>query len=83
MQTNCHINANNADGGIPDVVQDGVNSIICERQNAESLAAASEKLLINPALLRQMGEAGYEIFRQKFTLEKFEHRMCECLGACV
>lgn len=68
------------EGGIPDVVQDGVNGIICERQNAESLAAAIEKLLINPALRRQMGEAGYEIFRQKFTLEKFEHRICECLG---
>lgn len=69
------------EGGIPDVVQDGVNGIICERQNAESLAAAIERLLINPALRRQMGEAGYEIFRQKFTLEKFEHRMCECLDA--
>lgn len=71
------------EGGIPDVVQDGVNGIICERQNVESLAAAIERLLLNPALRRQMGNAGYEIFRQKFTLEKFEHRMCECLGACV
>ena len=71
------------EGGIPDVVQDGVNGIICERQNAESLAAAIERLLLNPTLRRQMGNAGYEILRQRFTLEKFEHRMCECLGACV
>lgn len=67
------------EGGIPDVVQDGVNGIICERQNAESLAAAIEKLLLNPALRRQMGEAGYDIFRQNFTLEKFESNLCECL----
>lgn len=72
-----------AEGGIPDVVQDGVNGIICERQNAESLADAIERLLLNPELRIQMGNAGYEIFRQKFTLEKFEHRMCECLGTCV
>ena len=56
-----------------------MNGIICERQNAESLAAAIERLLLNPVLRRQMGEAGYELFRQNFTLEKFEHRMCECL----
>ncbi len=56
------------EGGIPDVVQDGVNGIICERQNAESLAAAIERLLLNPTLRRQMGNAGYEIFRQKFTV---------------
>lgn len=71
------------EGGIPDVVQDGVNGIICERQNAESLAAAIESLLLNPTLRRQMGKAGYDIFRQKFTLEKFEHRMCECLKSVV
>ena len=71
------------EGGIPDVVQDGVNGIICERQNAESLADAIERLLLNPELRIQMGNAGYEIFRQKFTLEKFERRMCECLGTCV
>ncbi len=67
------------EGSIPDVVQDGVNGIICERQNAESLAAAIERLLLNSALRRQMGNAGYEIFRQKFTLEKFESNLCECL----
>ena len=71
------------EGGIPDVVQDGVNGIICERQNAESLAAAIELLLLNPTLRRQMGDAGYEIFRQEFTLEKFEQRMCECLSAVL
>ena len=44
---------------------------------------AIERLLFNPDLCRQMGNAGYEIYKQNFTLEKFEHRMCECLGACV
>lgn len=67
------------EGGIPDVVQDGVNGIIFERQNAESLAAAIEQLLYNPALRRQMGDTGYEIYKQNFTLEKFELRMCEIL----
>lgn len=67
------------EGGIPDVVQDGVNGIICERNNAESLAAAIEKLLLNPELRKQMGQKGYEIFHQNFTLDKFESNLCECL----
>ncbi|MBR5167414.1 MAG: glycosyltransferase family 4 protein [Salinivirgaceae bacterium] len=71
------------EGGIPDVVQDGVNGFICERQNAESLAAAIERLLLNPSLRCQMGNTGYEIYRQNFTLEKFESRMRECLSAVL
>jgi len=67
------------EGGIPDVVQDGVNGIICERQNAELLAAAIEKLLLNPELRKQMGQKGYEIFKENFTLDKFESNLCECL----
>lgn len=71
------------EGGIPDVVQDGVNGIICERQNAESLAAAIEKLLLNPELRKQMGQKGFEIFNQKFTLDKFESNLCECLKQAI
>ena len=67
------------EGGIPDVVQDGVNGIICERQNAKSLAAAIEKLLLKPELRKQMGQKGFEIFKEKFTLDKFESNLCECL----
>ena len=72
-----------SEGGIPDMVQDGVNGIICERQNAESLAAAIEKLLLNPELRKQMGQKGYEIYHQKFTLDKFESNLCECLKQAI
>ena len=61
------------------MVQEVVNGFICERQNAESLTAAIERLLLSPAQHRQMGNAGYEIYKQNFTLEKFENRMCEIL----
>ena len=57
-----------SEGGIPDMVQDGVNGIICERNNAESLAAAIEKLLLTPELRKQMGQKGFEIYHQKFNL---------------
>lgn len=52
---------------------------MCERQNPESLAAAIEKLLLNPEFRKQMGQKGFEIFKEKFTLDKFESNLCECL----
>ena len=71
------------EGGIPDIVQDGVNGIICERKNAKSLAEAIEKLLLNPELRMQMGQKGFEILNQKFTLDKFESNLCGCLKKVV
>lgn len=67
------------EGGIPDVVQDGVNGLISERQNAESLATAIERLLNDGDLRKQLGKKGYELYLQKFTVEVFERNLCDCL----
>lgn len=68
------------EGGIPDIVINGKNGFVCERQDAVSLAEALEKLINNPKLRTQMGEAGYRIYKEKFTLEKFEERFVECVS---
>ena len=62
------------EGGIPDIVQDGVNGFVSPRQDVDSLANALEQLITNPALRRQMGEAGYQRYCEEFTLEAFEKR---------
>lgn len=67
------------EGGIPDVVQDGVNGLITERQNAESLATAIERLLNDGDLRKQLGKKGYELYLQKFTVEVFERNLCDIL----
>lgn len=67
------------EGGIPDVVKDGINGFICERKNAESLAIAIEKLLLSPELRVKLGNQGYDIYMQNFTLEKFEHNFVDCI----
>ena len=71
------------EGGITDVVKDGVNGLICEKRNPESLAGCIAKLLDNEALRRQMGEAGYRMYKERFTLQRFEERMCEVLEECT
>lgn len=67
------------EGGIPDVVVNGENGLICERNNAESLATALEALLLDKNLRIQYGENGYKKFKSEFTLQSFENRIVEIL----
>ena len=68
------------EGGIPDIVQDGVNGFVCPRQDVDSLANALEQLITNPTLRHQMGEAGYQRYKELYTLEAFEKRFVELLS---
>ena len=68
------------EGGIPDIIKDGENGLIAERQDAESLADCIQRLLDNPELCRQMGENGRKKFHEHFTNEVFEKTMVEVLS---
>ena len=67
------------EGAVPDMVADGVNGFVCERKDVSGLAVALERLITDASLRRRMGEEGYRIYKEKFTLEKFEERFAECL----
>lgn len=67
------------EGAVPDMVLDGKNGFICLRQDASSLASALERLIVDEALRNTMGEEGYRIYQEKFTLSCFEHRFIEIL----
>lgn len=71
------------EGGIPDIVNDGINGHICEKSNPESLAYCIEKLLVNAEKRKTKGEAGYRILLEKFTEVKFEEKIKECLSASL
>ena len=68
------------EGGIPDIVKDGENGLICEKQNPVSLADCIAKLLDDEELRVKMGNAGYEKFCREFTLQRFESRMLDILS---
>ena len=68
------------EGGIPDIVKDGENGLICEKQNPVSLADCISKLLDDEELRVKMGSAGHEKFCREFTLDKFENRMRDILN---
>ena len=67
------------EGGIPDVVKNEINGFICKRKDACLIADAIEKLLDSKELRLQMGEAGYQIFKEKFTLKVFNYNITKIL----
>lgn len=54
-------------GGLPFVVEDQVTGLLFEPGNHSDLAAKIDRLLNNPQLRRQMGQAGRREFERRFT----------------
>jgi glycosyltransferase involved in cell wall biosynthesis len=53
--------------GCREIVEDGVNGFLVAPRDVETLAAALEKLIKDPALRARMGRAGRERVLQHFT----------------
>ncbi len=67
------------EGAVPDIVADGENGFVCRRKDAEGLAQALERLLLDEALRHRMGAEGYRRYKENFTLQCFEQRFTEIL----
>jgi glycosyltransferase involved in cell wall biosynthesis len=68
-----------AEGGILDVVTDGVTGFLVPKRNVTALARKIEVLINDAALRHKMGEAGRERYDANFTKEKFEERLVNIL----
>ena len=66
------------EGAILDIVENGKNGFICEKQNPKSLADCISKLLDNKELCKTMGEEGRKRVEDKYTEEIFEQNMIRC-----
>jgi glycosyltransferase involved in cell wall biosynthesis len=65
------------------MVIDGENGFVCERKDPNSLAVALEKLINDSTLCRQMGERGYQRYKEEYTLEAFERKFIETMHKCL
>jgi glycosyltransferase involved in cell wall biosynthesis len=54
-------------GGIPSIIESGVNGILVPPKNIDELAGAIEQLIHDPDLRRRLGQAGRKTIKQKFT----------------
>ncbi len=68
-----------SEGGIPDVVIDGVSGLLAERHNPHDLADKISLLLNNAKLRNEMGYEGKRIYEERFTLKVFEKTLLEIL----
>lgn len=67
------------EGGIADVVIDGITGFLVPQRDAQALANKLELLMLSPALQLKMGTAGKERFEKLFTLENFEKNFTSVL----
>lgn len=71
------------EGGIPDLLDDGVNGLVVEHKNELALADAMSNMLKNPDKAKSMGQKALEKYNKEYTLEKFESNIYHILKDCL
>ena len=66
-------------GAISDIVKNGENGYIVSPKDSLSLADAIEKLITNKDLQIEMGEYSYKLYKENFTLKKFNNNIATIL----
>jgi len=67
-------------GGIPELVTGGLSGCLVERGDTEAMSEEILRLLADPQLRMQMGEAGRETVAEKFNLRKNVAQLIESYG---
>ncbi len=63
------------EGGIPDVVEDGITGFLVPQKDAQILAEKLELLIKDHELRIKMGVAGRSKYEKEFTLQAFESKL--------
>lgn len=63
------------EGAIHDIVKNGENGLILDKPDKELLAKSIIKLLDSKDLREKMGEQGYKLFKENYTLIGFENKL--------
>ncbi len=64
-----------SEGALPDMIQDGVTGRLVSPGNAGELAAALKELLRDPARCRALGNAGYQLAKERYKWSAVGARM--------
>lgn len=71
------------EGGIPDLIEDGITGFLVPQKDDVELANRLELLIKNPNLRHEMGAAGRKKYENEFILDKFENRLSEILLTAI
>jgi len=64
-------------GGIPEIVEEGVNGLLVPPRDHHALAQAIVRALSDEALRRRMGEAGFARVNERFTVERMVEKTAD------
>ena len=70
-------------GGIPTVIEDGVDGFLFDSENVDQLARLMESLIEDPALRKEIGERGHARAREEFTVEVHLEKVEELYDAVL
>lgn len=71
------------EGGILDMVEDGVNGLICEKNDSVSLAERLELLINDEELRVRIGRVNMSKYKEQFKLDVFENKMAQIIKDAV
>jgi len=70
-------------GGLPEIVEEGVNVLLYEPGNAAELTARIQTLWKDEALCKKLGEAGRRRFSEKYNAERLLDQLLEIYGKII
>jgi len=69
------------EGGIPDIVQEGITGFLVPQRDSLALSNQLERLILDPELRFKMGNAARKEFESEFKLGHFELRLIQILDS--
>ncbi|MCC6904770.1 MAG: glycosyltransferase family 4 protein [Anaerolineae bacterium] len=57
-------------GGVPEMIEDGINGVLLPPAEPDALAEACIRLLQDPLYARRLGEAGKRVVEEKFSIQQ-------------
>jgi glycosyltransferase involved in cell wall biosynthesis len=70
-------------GGIPEVIDDGIDGLVVPARDAHALAQAISYMIEHPEAARRMGEAGAAKVAARFTWENCVERTKKVFTSCI
>jgi glycosyltransferase involved in cell wall biosynthesis len=71
------------EGAIPEIVDNGINGYTISKNDSTTLAERIEFLINNRSESLQMGQKGYKIFKERYTLPIFENNFVQVLKQII